>query len=107
MTPSDILRIARAIGLQVNDDGCVCVLMPDDEWPEYVWRLVTFDPLNSNDDAFRMLAWILRQDICHEIDRERIIVWDSLGMELHRHEHDGTEAGLRRAITEAAGRVVG
>ncbi|MFZ5698758.1 MAG: hypothetical protein ACOY9J_08620 [Pseudomonadota bacterium] len=80
MTPSDILRIARAIG---HED------------------VVYFDPLNDSADAFAVQMFLLENG-CHihphRITRDGYI--EPLA------KYDGTKAGLRRAIVEAAKGVV-
>ena len=99
MTPDDILRIARAVwpkgGTDIEqDEGAQRVIVDVGQgWIE-------FDPLNSNDDAFRVLAWLLKTG--GFVDKSR--VWHG-SVSMEPIPYDGTEASLRHAITEAAKRV--
>ena len=116
MTPDDILRIARAVE-------------PESTWaqdagdPSYIYDRrdgTKYDPDNNSMQAFRVQCWLLKQKPFHHYDGDDRPSWfeiTSSGVYKMVHckgehvavqswLHDGTEAGLRHAITEAAGRVV-
>lgn len=103
MTPSDILRIARDV--HPETDWSI-------GWPAAVFVVRgelerAFDPLNDSADAFAVLVWLLAQDTYNEVHDNHVLIWDMSVNHRFRINHDGTEAGLRRAIGEAAKRVVG
>ena len=82
---------------------------------------VPFDPANNSDQFVAVLAWLLRQRPTHLYERENRESWyDLSGLYVYKKvwydrrdvavwsvKHDGTAAGLRKAVTDAAMRVVG
>lgn len=65
-------------------------------------RTEVFDPVESDRDAMRVLAWLCNVGYAPEFSSK----WVAVTMN-SEELHDGTRAGLRSAITRAAVRVAG
>ena len=64
-----------------------------------------FDPANNIEQAWAVLAWLLRNRRC-DLSHNAVTVWHSNDILICDIDYDGTEAGLRKAVTEAGMRVV-
>lgn len=108
MKPADILRIARETHPVCNQfffiaDDAVYWQPEEDLSADDCTR---FDPLNSSADTFAVMAWLLNQKRT-VIECRAVCCYHSNDIVICDVAHDGTEAGLRRALVEAAKRVVG
>lgn len=93
MSDTQMMKLARAMGKEVNSRGCVLDEWYDDDLGEEVYGFITFDPANNDAQAIDVLCWLLNTDpIAH---------WELTT--------DGkqTPPSLRAAILAAALRVVG
>lgn len=65
-----------------------------------------FDPANNIEQAWAVLAWLLRNRRC-DLSHNAVTVWHSNDILICDIDYDGTASGLRKAVTEAGMRVVG
>lgn len=93
-----------------NPDG-VYLCLPD--------GLQLFDPANNSDQAWDVLAWLLKQNPPHKYEGDTSAAWfevtsggiykmvctDYEGVAVQSWAYDGTSAGLRAAVLKAALRV--
>lgn len=113
-TPDDLATIARAMGYTVTLDdsggyGVVRVIY------EYQFHGVTlraaFNPTHDAAQAWEVMAWLMRRNCIavhgmpHCIAKGTVCVEGPVADDSEITEHDGTAAGIRRAVVEAAIRV--
>ena len=111
-TPDDLATIASAMGYTVTLDdsggyGVVRVIYTD---ARRNFRGV-FDPNNDSAQAWEVMAWLMRRNCIavhgmpHCIAKGTVCVEGPVDDDGEIAEHDGTAAGIRRAVVEAAIRV--
>lgn len=100
MTDNKRLALARAAGFDahINRHGTIYIEDPEGECP--------FDPEHNSDQFVGVLAWALVNGVNIRSDN---VFWYPTpeSCRFERIDHDGTAAGLRKAVTEAGMRVVG
>lgn len=107
-TVEQLATIARAIGYTVTLDnsggyGVVRLIATSPRGGQMVFR-----PHESAAQAWEVIAWLMAEDPCSRLESDCIFFDDgSRDYErlLLREDHDGTAAGIRRAVVDAAIRV--
>ena len=126
-TAEQLLGLARAVypSREYRVEECLYVVYPQrTSWvslcgPVSCVTDVRFDPANNADQAWDVQAWLLNQKPLHYYDGDERPSWFEINssgvykmvyaegehVAVQSWLHDGTESGLRQAVTDAAVRV--
>jgi len=112
-----MLRLARAVygcratvNIDQQESGAIghVYIRGEYNFPYPTKNSEPFDPANNSEQFVEVLAWLLRQDQCLSIDRYLVEMAHgdtAMCCVESRHKHNGTPAGIRAAVVEAAVRV--